>query len=53
MFHSFLICYQSFLFSHRHKLGLKRKIKKHMHDVCNKETKTTEASLIFVMHGGI
>ena len=28
MFHSFHNCCQSFLFSHRHKLGLKRQMKK-------------------------
>ena len=28
MFHSFNNCCQSFLFSHRHKLGLKRQMKK-------------------------
>ena len=28
MFHSFPICYQSFLFSHRYILGLKRQTKK-------------------------
>ena len=30
MFHSFHNCCQSFLFSHRHKLGLKRQMKKKM-----------------------
>ena len=48
MFHSFHSCCQSFLFSHRHKLGLKRQMKKKlakMQDICNKETKTTAASL--------
>ena len=49
MFHSFHNCCQSFLFSHRNKLGLKRHMKKNakMQDICNKETKTTAASLIF------
>ena len=47
MFHSFHNCCQSFLFSHRHRLGLKRQMKKNakMQDICNKETKTTAASL--------
>ena len=47
MFHSFHNCCQSFLFSHRNKLGLKRNMKKmqKMQDICNKETKTTAASL--------
>ena len=47
MFHSFHNCSQSFLFSHRNKLGLKRHMKKNakMQDICNKETKTTAASL--------
>ena len=47
MFHSFHNCCQSFLFSHRHGLGLKRQMKKNakMQDICNKETKTTAASL--------
>ena len=36
-----------FLFSHRHRFGLKRQMKKNakMQDICNKETKTTAASL--------
>ena len=48
MFHSFHNCCQSFLFSHRNKLGLKRHMKKNakMQDICNKETKTTAASLV-------
>ena len=48
MLHSFHNCCQSFLFSHRHRLGLKRQMKKNakMQDICNKETKTTAASLI-------
>ena len=48
MFQSFHNCCQSFLFSHRHRLGLKRQMKKNakMQDICNKETKTTAASLI-------
>ena len=46
MFHSFHNCCQSFLFSHRNKLGLKRHKKNaKMQDICNKETKTTAASL--------
>ena len=47
MFHSFHNCCQSFLFSHRHKLGLKRQMKKKakMQDIYSKETKTTAASL--------
>ena len=47
MFHSFHNCCQSFLFSHRHRLGLKRQMKKNakMQDICNKETKTTATSL--------
>ena len=38
----------SCLFSHRHKLGLKRQTKIHakMQDIYNKETKTTAASLL-------
>ena len=53
MFHSFHNCCQSFLFSHRHRLGLKRQMKKNanMQDICNKETKTTAASLHVRMHG--
>ena len=48
MFHSFHNCCQSFLFSHRNKLGLKRHMKKNakMQDICDKETKTTAASLV-------
>ena len=48
MFHSFHNCCQSFLFSHRNKLGLKRHMNKYakMQDICNKETKTTAASLV-------
>ena len=49
MFHSFHNCCQSFLFSHRHRLGLKRQMKK-MQDICNKETKTTAASLTGYMY---
>ena len=46
MFHSFHNCCQSFLFSHRNKLGLKRHMKKNAKMyICNKETKTTAASL--------
>ena len=46
MFHSFHNCCQSFLFSQRNKLGLKRHKKNaKMQDICNKETKTTAASL--------
>ena len=40
---------EKILFSHRHKLGLKRQMKKKMQkmqDICNKVTKTTAASLI-------
>ena len=50
MFHSFHNCCQSFLFSHRHRLGLKRQMKKNakMQDICNKETKMTAASLLYV-----
>ena len=53
MFHSFHNCCQSFLFSQGHKLGLKRKMKKKiakMQDICNKETKTTAASLDNFQH---
>ena len=52
MFHSFHNCCQSFLFSHRNKLGLKRHMKKNakMQDICNKETRTTAASLVFDRH---
>ena len=54
MFHRFHNCCQSFLFSHRHRLGLKRQMKKNakMQDICNKETKTTVASL-GLYHGDI
>ena len=42
-----LPCLKRNLFSHRNKLGLKRHMKKNakMQDICNKETKTTAASL--------
>ena len=52
MFHSFHNCCQSFLFSYRNKLGLKRHMKKNakMQDICNKETKTTAASLHCRLH---
>ena len=41
---------EKFLFSHRHKLGFKRQMKKNakMQDICNKQTKTTAASLVHV-----
>ena len=54
MFHRFHNCCQSFLFSHRHRLGLKRQMKKNakMQDICNKETKTTVASLELQVRGG-
>ena len=48
MFHSFHNCCQSLLFSHRHKFGLKRQMKKKMQDICSKETKTTAASLWYL-----
>ena len=55
MFHSFHNCCQSFLFSHRHRLGLKRQMKKNakMQDMCNKETKTTAASLLTIIQSNL
>ena len=62
MFYSIILAWESvscftastivasrFLFSHRHRLGLKRQMKKNakMQDICNKETKTTAASFLF------
>ena len=46
--HPIKIVHYTPLFSHRHRLGLKRQMKKNakMQDICNKETKTTAASLV-------